>query len=93
MRHSPCPEAAGSDLLVKPGFAGVVLFCGECEKRGLVQAAFRLRCVRCSCLGLCPRKAIAVTVAAPGHPLVAVEVRSGREAAVLSATIAASRRK
>lgn len=49
----------------------------------------RLRVVQCTCLGLCPKKAIAVAVAANGRPL-AAEIRSETEAAEAAAGFARS---
>lgn len=59
-------------------------------KRGLIQSAVRLRIVECSCLGLCPKKAIAVTAVTPGHPLVAAELRVEDDAVAFAATVARS---
>lgn len=59
-------------------------------KRGLVQSPVRLRIVESSCLGLCPKKAMAVAAVAAGRPLLAAEVRSDQEAAALAATVAAA---
>lgn len=56
-------------------------------KRGLVQSAVRLRIVECSCLGICPKKAIAVIAATPKHPLLAAEVCAEVDAAALAAVV------
>jgi predicted metal-binding protein len=91
--------------LVKPGFAGVALVCGDCQQRSngpsglkakdvrsrlkseLRHAPVRLRVVECSCLGLCPKKAIAAAVAAGGK-LVAAEIHSEKEAEAAAAGFA-----
>ncbi len=59
------------------------------ELHGLPQ---RLRVVQCSCLGLCPKKAIAVAVAAQGRPL-AAELHSRDEASAAAAGIARALRR
>ncbi|MDM0030799.1 hypothetical protein QTI33_01430 [Variovorax sp. J22P271] len=48
-------------------------------KKELHKLPLRLRVVQCSCLGICPKKAIAVSVVAGARPL-AAEVRSEDEA-------------
>lgn len=62
-------------------------------KRGLVQSPVRLRIVESSCLGLCPKKAIAVAAVASGRPLLAAEVQTGDDPAALAATVLASLRE
>lgn len=59
-------------------------------KRGLVQSPVRLRIVECSCLGLCPKKALAVTAVAAGRPVMAAVLHSEEDAAALAATVSAS---
>ena len=59
-------------------------------KRGLVQSPVRLRIVESTCLGLCPKKAMAVAAVASGRPLLAAEVHSDEEAAALAATVISS---
>lgn len=49
----------------------------------------RLRVVQCTCLGLCPKKAIAVALTADGRPL-AAEIRSEEEAIAAAAGFARS---
>ncbi len=96
-------HASDDTLLFKPKFGGLVLVCGECQKRGngpsklkakdvrktfrkeLGNLAVRTRIVQCSCLGLCPKKAMAVAAVASGGSLQAAEVR-GEEEAVAAAT-------
>lgn len=43
-------------------------------KHGLSHLPVRLRVVQCSCLGLCPKKAIALAAVAQGHAPLAAEV-------------------
>ncbi len=92
--------------LVKAKFSGVVLVCGECEKRGSGPSKLRakdvrktlkkqlgparhvLRVLQSSCLGLCPKKAIALAAAAPGAALVAAEVKTEADAAAFAAVLA-----
>lgn len=62
-------------------------------KRGLARAPIRVRTARCSCLGLCPKKAIAVGIAASGEPVLCAEVHSGDEVVALAATVLASWQK
>jgi hypothetical protein len=57
-------------------------------KRGLVQSPVRLRIVESTCLGLCPKKAIAATAVAPGHKLLAAELCDEEDAQAFAATIA-----
>ncbi|RZL60833.1 MAG: hypothetical protein EOP81_19275 [Variovorax sp.] len=59
-------------------------------KRGLVRAPIRVRTVRCGCLGLCPKKAIAVGISAAGQPMLCAEVHNADEAAALPATVVAA---
>ncbi|MDM0011854.1 hypothetical protein QTH87_05315 [Variovorax sp. J22P168] len=56
-------------------------------KAELHRLPVRLRVVQCSCLGLCPKKAIAISVAADGR-LLAAEVHSEREAREAASAIA-----
>lgn len=60
-------------------------------KKELHNLPVRLRVVQCSCLGICPKKAIAVSVVAGGRPL-AAEVRSEDEASAVGASFAKSQR-
>lgn len=62
-------------------------------KRGLVQSPVRLRIVECSCLGLCPKKALAVTAVGSGRPVMAAVLHEPEDAAALAATVAASFRE
>lgn len=56
-------------------------------KRQLSKAPQRTRVVQCSCLGLCPKKALALVASGAGSAnLVAAEVRSCDEAASFAAT-------
>jgi predicted metal-binding protein len=59
-------------------------------KRGLVQSVVRLRIVECSCLGLCPRKAISVTAVTPNHALLAAELCAKDDAAAFAGTMVRS---
>lgn len=43
-------------------------------KHGLAHLPVRLRVVQCSCLGLCPKKAMALAAVAQGHAPLAAEV-------------------
>ena len=43
-------------------------------KHGLSHMPVRLRVVQCSCLGLCPKKAMALAAVAHGHAPLAAEV-------------------
>ncbi|MDM0028501.1 hypothetical protein [Variovorax saccharolyticus] len=58
-------------------------------KRELHRLPLRLRVVECSCLGICPKKAIAVAVLANGRPL-AAEVHSEEQAELAAAGFARS---
>jgi hypothetical protein len=58
-------------------------------KRELHKLPERLRVVQCSCLGICPKKAIAVSVVAGGRPL-AAEVHSEAEASAVAGSFARS---
>ena len=62
-------------------------------KRGLVQSPVRLRIVECGCLGLCPKKAMAVAAVASGRPMVAAVLHDEEDAPALAATVAASFRE
>ncbi|CAN5838688.1 hypothetical protein BH11PSE13_BH11PSE13_16060 [soil metagenome] len=57
-------------------------------KRGLVRSPVRLRIVESTCLGLCPKKAIAATAVTPGHKLLAAELCDEEDAQAFAATIA-----
>lgn len=57
-------------------------------KRGLVRSPVRLRIVESTCLGLCPKKAIAATAVTPGHKLLAAELRDEEDAQLFAATVA-----
>lgn len=56
-------------------------------KKELHNLPVRLRIVQCSCLGLCPRKALAVSAVADGQVL-AAELRSEDEARAAAAAFA-----
>ena len=56
-------------------------------KRGLVQPPVRLRIVESTCLGVCPKKAIAATAVTPGHKLLAAELCNEDDAKAFAATI------
>jgi len=60
-------------------------------KKELHNLPTRLRVVQCSCLGMCPKKAIAVSVVAGGRPL-AAEVHSEDEASLVGGSFARSLR-
>lgn len=49
------------------------------EKGSGNDARFRLRIVQCSCLGLCPKKAMAVVGLQSAVPLLAAEIKSEAE--------------
>ena len=57
-------------------------------KKHLGPARHVLRVVQSSCLGLCPKKAIALVAAGAGAPLRAAEVKSEADAAAFAAAIA-----
>ncbi len=57
-------------------------------KRGLVQSPVRLRIVQSTCLGLCPKKAIAAAAVAPGHALLAAELCCEGDVEAFAATVA-----
>jgi hypothetical protein len=59
-------------------------------KRGLVRSPVRLRIVQSTCLGLCPKKAIAVAAVTPGHKLLAAEVCSEGDVEAFAATVASA---
>jgi len=91
---------------VKAKFDGLVLVCGQCEKRSsgpskltakdarkslksaLGAQRSRLRIVQSSCLGLCPKKSIAIAAAAQGSPALLAEVRNERELKAVAARLA-----
>ncbi|MDM0074335.1 hypothetical protein QTH90_08085 [Variovorax sp. J2P1-59] len=56
-------------------------------KKELHNQPVRLRIVQCSCLGICPRKALAVSAVAAGQVL-AAELRSEDEARAAAAAFA-----
>jgi predicted metal-binding protein len=56
-------------------------------KKELHNLPVRLRIVQCSCLGLCPRKALAVSAVADGQVL-AAEIRSEDEARAVAIALA-----
>jgi hypothetical protein len=114
-KHTPASSCAGPALeqraaapLTEVKFSGVVLVCGECErrsngpsklgarqvrktlKRDLLQVPVRLRVVQSSCLGLCPKKSMALAAVAAGRPLLAAEVRSDDEVEAFAAALKAS---
>jgi hypothetical protein len=98
LSHHPSGKHDADTLLVKPKFGGVVMVCGDCERRGngpsklrarevrkqfkhgMGNLPVRLRVVQCSCLGLCPKKALAVAAMAHGEPVRAAEVCSENDA-------------
>ena len=57
-------------------------------KRGLVRSPVRLRIVESTCLGLCPKKAIAAAAVTQGHKLMAAELCNQDDAKAFAATIA-----
>ncbi len=57
-------------------------------KRGLVRSPVRLRIVESTCLGVCPKKAIAATAITPGHELLAAKLCNEDDAKAFAATIA-----
>ena len=61
-------------------------------KRALGAQRTRMRIVESSCLGLCPKKSIAVAGAAQGTPSVLAEVRNERDLKAVAARLADSRR-
>jgi len=104
------PRDALEAPFVKAKFDGLVLVCGQCEKRGsgpskltakdarkslkraLGAQRTRMRIVESSCLGLCPKKSIAVAGAAQGAPSVLAEVRNERDLKAVAARLADPRR-
>ncbi len=59
-------------------------------KRQLGPARHQLRIVQTSCLGLCPKKAIALAALAPEQSAIAAEVKTQAEAAAFAAAVAAA---
>jgi hypothetical protein len=98
LSHHHSGKHDADSLLVKPKFGGVVMVCGDCERRdngpsrlgardvrkqfkhGLGNLPVRLRVVQCTCLGLCPKKAMAVAAMANGGPVRAAEIRCADDA-------------
>lgn len=94
---------------VKAKFDGLVLVCGQCEKRSsgpskltakdarkslkgaLGAQGTRMRIVQSSCLGLCPKKSIAVAAAGQGTPSMLAEVRNERDLKAVAARLDARR--
>lgn len=86
----------------KAKFDGLVLVCGQCQKRssgpskisakdvrrGLKDAMgkdrFRLKIAQSSCLGLCPKKAIAVAAASTNGPALMASVRNDADVASIA---------
>ncbi|MDB5731562.1 MAG: hypothetical protein JWQ03_1457 [Variovorax sp.] len=62
-------------------------------KKPLGAARHTLRVVQTSCLGLCPKKAMALVAVGAGTPPVAAEVKSEAEAAAFAATLATAPRR
>ena len=58
-------------------------------KQDLGAARFRLRVVESSCLGLCPKKAIAVAAVAVGGPGLLAEIHREEDVATVAARLAA----
>jgi hypothetical protein len=58
-------------------------------KQALGDARHHLRLVQSSCLGLCPRKAIAVAAVAVGGPALLAEVHGEEDVAAVAARLAA----
>ncbi len=56
-------------------------------KRSLAPLPVRLRIVQTGCLGMCPKKRIAVVAMAPGKPLCAAELRRADEAQAVVAAL------
>jgi hypothetical protein len=95
---------------VKAKFEGLVLVCGQCEKRGsgpskltakdarkalkrgLGGQGKRMRVVQSSCLGLCPKKSIAIAAAAEGTPSLLAEVRNERDLKTVAARLGSPRK-
>jgi len=104
------PRDALEAPFVKAKFEGLVLVCGQCEKRGsgpskltakdarkslkraLGAQRTRMRIVESSCLGLCPKKSIAIAGAAQGAPAMLAEVRNERDLKAVAAGWADPRR-
>ena len=104
------PRDALEAPFVKAKFEGLVLVCGQCEKRGsgpskltakdarkslkraLGAQRTRMRIVESSCLGLCPKKSIAIAGAAQGAPAMLAEVRNERDLKAVAARWADPRR-
>jgi len=86
-------------------FAGAVLVCGACERRGdgprkleaktvrkalksnLGEARFKLRVLQSSCLGMCPKKAIALAALGPGTQPLGAAVCDAGDAAAFAGTV------
>lgn len=91
----------------KAKFDGLVLVCGECQKRSsgpskltakdvrrelkstLGKERFRLRIAQSSCLGLCPKKSIAVAAACSNAPAMLASVRDDADIAAVAVRLAA----
>lgn len=92
----------------KAKFDGLVLVCGECQKRSsgpskltakdvrrelrgaLGKERFRLRIAQSSCLGLCPKKSIAVAAASANAPALLASVRNEADIAAVAAKLSNS---
>jgi ferredoxin len=110
-KETSLPSASAPPLqppFEKAKFDGLVLVCGECQKRSsgpskltakdvrkelkntLGKDRFRMRVAQSSCLGLCPKKAIAVAAAATDVPSLMASVRNEGDVALVAARLAGS---
>ena len=92
----------------KAKFDGLVLVCGECQKRSsgpskmtakdvrkalkgtLGKDRFRMRIAESSCLGLCPKKSIAVAAASSRAPALLASVRNDADISAVAARLSQS---
>lgn len=104
---APRPDAFSIEPpFEKAKFDGLVLVCGQCQKRssgpskitakdvrrGLKDALgrdrFRLKIAQSSCIGLCPKKAIAVAAASTDGPALMASVRNDADVASVANRLA-----
>lgn len=105
---SPAENPSLRPPFEKTRFDGLVLVCGECQKRSsgpskltakdvrrelksaLGKERFRLRIAQSSCLGLCPKKSIAVAAASSNAPAMLASVRNDADIAAVAARLSDS---
>lgn len=99
---SPAAPESFQPPFEKAKFDGLVLVCGQCQKRSsgpskltakevrrdlkgaLGKGRFRLKIAQSSCLGLCPKKAIAVAAASGNGPALMASVKNASDVAAVA---------